>query len=208
MKSLRSISFAVVTSTSFRNYTVTSGDVTEKKSYLVNQTITYEKCRHSLSHEPLHSTQMLTVDRVFVSYRKGENMLTYAVNSQIGPAEGMASLYVLFVLVWFWTIPGGTQATAGSVFGSFSQRCRDGDQSWAFCIQSMCFSSPKFFKFYKIIFSFPAHCCGCNIHGLHTYGTCLRLERLYHGSHSAVTGVKQNWISTCRRMKVKSLPQI
>ncbi|XP_054989842.1 nidogen-2 [Sorex araneus] len=87
-KELYHYSDSAVTSTSTRNYTLRRGAVRENRSYHVRQNITYQTCKHAPRHGALHLTQQLTVDRAFVSYLEGENMLTYAVSNQMGPVEG------------------------------------------------------------------------------------------------------------------------
>ncbi|KAM9293960.1 nidogen-2 [Gastrophryne carolinensis] len=74
---------SVVTSTAYREYTVTSqNNEVQRFSYRLKQNITYEECSHSQRFPP--TAQKLTVDRVFAMYNRDEKVLRFAVTSHIG----------------------------------------------------------------------------------------------------------------------------
>ncbi|XP_053553595.1 nidogen-2 [Bombina bombina] len=74
---------SVVTSTAYREYTVTSQSKDEQKlSYRLRQNVTYHECLYS-QRLPL-SAQKLNVERVFALYNKDEKVLRYAITSHIG----------------------------------------------------------------------------------------------------------------------------
>ncbi|KAM4663238.1 nidogen-2 [Discoglossus pictus] len=81
---------SVVTSTAYREYTVTSqsGEV-QRLSYRLRQNITYHECMHTQRH-PL-SAQRLNVDRVFTLYNKEEGVLRYAITSHVGSVHDSPS---------------------------------------------------------------------------------------------------------------------
>lgn len=87
------MSVAAVTSTSSRDYSLTSGAVNQMLSYHINQNITYQACRHAPAPLGLPVTQQLSVDRVFALYDDEERVLRFAVANQIGPAEGTVSFF-------------------------------------------------------------------------------------------------------------------
>ncbi|XP_015976301.2 nidogen-2 [Rousettus aegyptiacus] len=78
---------SVVTSTSFRDYSLTFGAINQTLSYRVHQNITYQECRHLPKHLGIPTTQQLDVDRVFALYSDEERVLRFAVTNQIGPVE-------------------------------------------------------------------------------------------------------------------------
>lgn len=85
---LQYVCLAVVTSTSFRDYSLTFGAINQTLSYRVHQNITYQECRHLPKHLGIPTTQQLDVDRVFALYSDEERVLRFAVTNQIGPVEG------------------------------------------------------------------------------------------------------------------------
>lgn len=89
------MSFAAVTSTSSRDYSLTLGAINQTRSYRIYQNITYEACRHAPRHPAVPTTQQLNVDRVFALYTDEERVLRFAVTSQIGPVEGTFPSVVL-----------------------------------------------------------------------------------------------------------------
>ncbi|XP_050998501.1 nidogen-2 [Acomys russatus] len=78
---------SVVTSSSSRSFSLTSGSVNQSWSYHIDQNITYEACRHAPRHLAIPATQQLTVDRAFALYSEDEGVLRFAVTNQIGPVE-------------------------------------------------------------------------------------------------------------------------
>ncbi|XP_018413880.1 PREDICTED: nidogen-2 [Nanorana parkeri] len=74
---------SVVTSTAYREYTVTSqsGEV-QRFSYRLKQNVTYQECGHAQKYPP--TAQKLSVDRVFAMYNKEEQVLRFAITSHIG----------------------------------------------------------------------------------------------------------------------------
>lgn len=87
------MSVAAVTSTSSRAYSLTYGAINQTRSYSIHQNITYQTCRHAPRHWAIPTTQQLNVDRVFALYTDEEKVLRFAVTNQIGPVEGMDSLF-------------------------------------------------------------------------------------------------------------------
>lgn len=87
------MSVAAVTSTSTRTYSLMSGAINQTQSYRIHQNITYQVCRHAPRHWAVPVTQQLNVDRVFALYSDEEKVLRFAVTNQIGPVEGMVSLF-------------------------------------------------------------------------------------------------------------------
>uniref|UniRef100_A0A8C7AA63 Nidogen 2 n=1 Tax=Neovison vison TaxID=452646 RepID=A0A8C7AA63_NEOVI len=87
-KEIYHYSDSAVTSTSSRDYSLTSGAINQTRSYRIYQNITYEACRHAPRHLAIPATQQLNVDRVFTLYTDEERVLRFAVTNQIGPVEG------------------------------------------------------------------------------------------------------------------------
>ncbi|KAM5129328.1 nidogen-2 [Mantella aurantiaca] len=77
---------SVVTSSAYREYTVTSqsGDI-QRFSYRLKQNITYRECGHAQKYPP--TAQKLSVDRVFAMYNKDEKVLRFAITSHIGSLQ-------------------------------------------------------------------------------------------------------------------------
>uniref|UniRef100_A0A8C6HUC7 Nidogen 2 n=1 Tax=Mus spicilegus TaxID=10103 RepID=A0A8C6HUC7_MUSSI len=78
---------SVVTSSSSRSFSLTSGSINQTWSYHIDQNITYQACRHAPRHLAIPATQQLTVDRAFALYSEDEGVLRFAVTNQIGPVE-------------------------------------------------------------------------------------------------------------------------
>uniref|UniRef100_H0X8N1 Nidogen 2 n=1 Tax=Otolemur garnettii TaxID=30611 RepID=H0X8N1_OTOGA len=87
-KELYQYSDSAVTSTSSREYSLTSGAINLTRSYRIRQNVTYQVCRHAARRSAVPATQQLTVDRVFALYSDEERVLRFAVTNQIGPVEG------------------------------------------------------------------------------------------------------------------------
>ncbi|XP_053567076.1 nidogen-1 [Bombina bombina] len=83
-------SSSVITSQSIREYTVESPeDEPETFTYQWKQTISFQECTHDNSAPTGHTTQQLSVDRVFVLYNRDEQILRFASSNSIGPiSEG------------------------------------------------------------------------------------------------------------------------
>ncbi|XP_066128491.1 nidogen-2 isoform X1 [Saccopteryx bilineata] len=86
-KEIYHFSDSAVTSTSSRDYSLTSGAINQTLSYRIHQNITYQPCRHAPRARGIPTTQQLTVDRVFALYSVEERVLRFAVTNQIGPVE-------------------------------------------------------------------------------------------------------------------------
>ncbi|KAM4690530.1 nidogen-2 [Rhinophrynus dorsalis] len=79
---------SVVTSTSYREYTVTSqSNEVQKLSYRLRQNITYHDCVHSKRLLP--GAQRLNVERAFALYNKDEKVIRYAITNHIGSVQGI-----------------------------------------------------------------------------------------------------------------------
>ncbi|KAF5925874.1 hypothetical protein HPG69_002325 [Diceros bicornis minor] len=87
-KELYHHSDSAVTSTSSRDYTLTSGAANQTRTYRVHQNITFQTCRHAPRPRAVPATQQLSVDRVFALYTDEERVLRFAVTSHVGPVEG------------------------------------------------------------------------------------------------------------------------
>ncbi|XP_059551953.1 nidogen-2 [Myotis daubentonii] len=86
-KELYHYSDSAVTSTSSRDYSLTSGAINRTLSYHLQQNITYQACRHAPRAPGTPTTRQLTVDRALAMYSDEERVLRFAVTSQIGPVE-------------------------------------------------------------------------------------------------------------------------
>ncbi|CAK6432078.1 unnamed protein product [Pipistrellus nathusii] len=86
-KELYHYSDSAVTSTSSRDYSLTSGAINRTLSYHIQQNITYQACRHAPRALGTPATRQLTVDRALAMYSDEERVLRFAVTSQIGPVE-------------------------------------------------------------------------------------------------------------------------
>ncbi|CAI5764837.1 nidogennidogen-2 [Podarcis lilfordi] len=84
-KEIYHYSDSVVTSTSYREYSLVSGNVSQTFSYRLHQNITYQECQHAHHRRLFPAAQQLTVDRIFALYNEEESVLRYAVTNQIGP---------------------------------------------------------------------------------------------------------------------------
>ncbi|KAL8168682.1 UNVERIFIED_CONTAM: Nidogen-2, partial [Gekko kuhli] len=83
-KEIYHYSDSVVTSTAYREYSLTSRSLNQTFSYRLLQNITYQNCPHGRHHRGVPATQQLTVDRIFALYNEEERVLRYAVTNQIG----------------------------------------------------------------------------------------------------------------------------
>nr|XP_056707120.1 nidogen-2 [Euleptes europaea] len=83
-KEIYHYSDSAVTSTSYREYSLTSGSINQTFSYRLVQNITYQSCPHVRHHRVFPTAQQLTVDRIFALYNEEERVLRYAVTNQIG----------------------------------------------------------------------------------------------------------------------------
>lgn len=80
---------SVVTSTAYREYTVTSANnEAQRLSYRLKQNVTYQDCGHSQRFPP--TAQKLAVDRMFALYNKDEKVLRFAITSHIGSVHDSA----------------------------------------------------------------------------------------------------------------------
>ncbi|XP_035515566.1 nidogen-1-like [Morone saxatilis] len=74
-----------ITSSSNRDYTVTSPDGTvQTRSYQWRQTVTFQSCPHDEATRPAPSTQQLSVDQIFVMFDADNNLVRYAMSNRIG----------------------------------------------------------------------------------------------------------------------------
>uniref|UniRef100_A0A8D0BRW1 Nidogen 2 n=1 Tax=Salvator merianae TaxID=96440 RepID=A0A8D0BRW1_SALMN len=76
---------SVVTSTSYREYSLIYGSINRTLSYRLQQNISFEECPHARHRRPVTATQQLMVDRIFALYNEEERVLRYAITNQIGP---------------------------------------------------------------------------------------------------------------------------
>uniref|UniRef100_A0A7N8YJ83 Nidogen 1b n=1 Tax=Mastacembelus armatus TaxID=205130 RepID=A0A7N8YJ83_9TELE len=75
----------LITSSSSRDYTVTSPDgTTQTRSYQWRQTITFQSCPHDEAIGAAPSTQQLSVDQIFVLFDASNNLMRYAMSNKIG----------------------------------------------------------------------------------------------------------------------------
>ncbi|XP_056616657.1 nidogen-1 [Triplophysa dalaica] len=79
----------LITSSSMREYVVSREDLPSvTRSYKFRETITFQGCQHDESSRDVPSTQMLSVDQVFVKYDVSEQLLRYATSNKIGDING------------------------------------------------------------------------------------------------------------------------
>uniref|UniRef100_A0A8C1RKC4 Nidogen 1a n=1 Tax=Cyprinus carpio TaxID=7962 RepID=A0A8C1RKC4_CYPCA len=79
----------LITASSTREYVINLQDQsTQSRSFKFRETITFEGCQHDEVVRALPSTQMLSVDQVFVMYDRGEELLRYAMTNKIGDVNG------------------------------------------------------------------------------------------------------------------------
>ncbi|KAG7217942.1 hypothetical protein INR49_020764 [Caranx melampygus] len=75
----------LITSSSNRDYTITSPDGTvETRSYQWRQTITFQSCPHDEATRVAPSTQQLSVDQIFVMFDSDNLLIRYAMSNKIG----------------------------------------------------------------------------------------------------------------------------
>ncbi|XP_029009403.1 nidogen-1-like [Betta splendens] len=76
----------LVTSSSNRNYTVTSPHgLVQGRSYQWRQTITFQSCPHDDTSRTAAPTQQLSVDQIFVMFDPDNLLIRYAMSNRIGP---------------------------------------------------------------------------------------------------------------------------
>ncbi|KAM8878100.1 nidogen-1-like [Spinachia spinachia] len=79
----------LITSSSNREYTVTSPDGDEQtRSYQLRQTLTFEGCTHGEASGAEPSTQQLSVDHIFVMFEAHNHLIRYATSNKIGSVHG------------------------------------------------------------------------------------------------------------------------
>nr|XP_055025430.1 nidogen-1 [Misgurnus anguillicaudatus] len=79
----------LITSSSTREYVVSLQErPIQTKSYQFRETITFQGCQHHESSQDVPSTQMLSVDQVFVMYDVKDELLRYAMSNKIGDING------------------------------------------------------------------------------------------------------------------------
>ncbi|XP_077180168.1 nidogen-2 isoform X2 [Paroedura picta] len=83
-KEIYHYSDSAVTSTSLREYSLSSPSLNQTFSYRLLQNITYQNCPHARHRGVGPAAQQLTVDRIFALYNEEERVLRYAVTNQIG----------------------------------------------------------------------------------------------------------------------------
>ncbi|XP_073319461.1 nidogen-1-like isoform X2 [Pagrus major] len=75
----------LITSSSSRDYTITSPDGTvQPRSYQWRQTITFQSCPHGEAIRAELSTQQLSVDQIFVMFDTDNHLIRYAMSNRIG----------------------------------------------------------------------------------------------------------------------------
>uniref|UniRef100_A0A7N6AK96 Nidogen 1b n=1 Tax=Anabas testudineus TaxID=64144 RepID=A0A7N6AK96_ANATE len=75
----------LITSSSNRNYTITSPDgQIQTRSYQWRQTITFQSCPHDEASRAAPPTQQLSVDQVFVMFDPDNHLIRYAMSNKIG----------------------------------------------------------------------------------------------------------------------------
>ncbi|XP_070683739.1 nidogen-1-like [Pempheris klunzingeri] len=75
----------LITSSSNRDYTVTSPDGTvQTRTYQWRQTVTFQSCPHEEATRAAPSTQQLSVDQIFVMFDKENHLIRYAMSNKIG----------------------------------------------------------------------------------------------------------------------------
>ncbi|XP_044070690.1 nidogen-1 [Siniperca chuatsi] len=79
----------LITSSSTRDYVVSLPDgSTDTRTYQWRQTITFQSCQHGDSLRDMKSTQMLSVDQVFVLYDATNKLIRFAMSNKIGDING------------------------------------------------------------------------------------------------------------------------
>ncbi|KAL0178686.1 hypothetical protein M9458_027580, partial [Cirrhinus mrigala] len=74
-----------ITSSSTREYVINiENHSTQSRSYKFRETITFQGCQYDEAIRAVPSTQMLSVDQVFVMYDRSEQLLRYAMSNKIG----------------------------------------------------------------------------------------------------------------------------
>ncbi|KAM7394805.1 hypothetical protein PAMP_021585 [Pampus punctatissimus] len=80
----------LITSSSNRDYTVTSsdGDV-QNRNYQWRQTVTFQSCPHDEAISAAPSTQQLSVDQIFVMFDAENHLIRYAMSNKIGSVHSI-----------------------------------------------------------------------------------------------------------------------
>ncbi|XP_051503782.1 nidogen-1 isoform X1 [Myxocyprinus asiaticus] len=79
----------LITSSSVREYVISLSDgTTQTRNYKFRETISFEGCQHDEAVRAEPSTQMLSVDQVFVMYDMNAQLLRYAMSNKIGDING------------------------------------------------------------------------------------------------------------------------
>lgn len=82
-------SINLITSSSTREYVISLPDgSTQTRSYNFRETITFQGCQFDEVSRTVPSTQMLSVEQVFVMYDMGAQLLRYAMSNKIGDVNG------------------------------------------------------------------------------------------------------------------------
>uniref|UniRef100_A0A4W6DHN7 Nidogen 1 n=1 Tax=Lates calcarifer TaxID=8187 RepID=A0A4W6DHN7_LATCA len=80
----------LITSSSNRDYTITSPDGTvQTRSYQWRQTITFQSCPHNEATGVAPSTQQLSVDQIFVMFDADNHLIRYAMSNKIGSVHSI-----------------------------------------------------------------------------------------------------------------------
>ncbi|KAM3624046.1 uncharacterized protein V6R79_018475 [Siganus canaliculatus] len=75
----------LITSSSNRDYTITSPDGTvQTRTYQWRQTVTFQSCPHDEAARDSPSTQQLSVDQIFVMFDADNSLVRYAMSNKIG----------------------------------------------------------------------------------------------------------------------------
>ncbi|XP_026133570.1 nidogen-1-like [Carassius auratus] len=75
----------LITSSSTREYVISlTNGLTRRRSYTFRETITFQGCQHDEAFRAVPSTQMLSVNQVFVMYDRGEQLMRYSMFNKIG----------------------------------------------------------------------------------------------------------------------------
>uniref|UniRef100_H3ASA9 Nidogen 1 n=1 Tax=Latimeria chalumnae TaxID=7897 RepID=H3ASA9_LATCH len=85
-------STSIITSSSTRAYSIEVENVSSQKySYQMRQSITFNTCIYEEPPQVVPATQQLSVDRMYVLYDAKEQLLRYAMSSVIGPVRDSPS---------------------------------------------------------------------------------------------------------------------
>ncbi len=91
----------VITSSSNRDYTITSPDgAVQTRSYQWRQTVTFQSCQHDEATRAAPSTQQLSVDQIFVMFDADNHLIRYAMSNKIGSVH--SEFWRLRRVTWKW----------------------------------------------------------------------------------------------------------